>query len=278
MIKTLPIPVLRVTPQHGVSVVSRGRSRSTSSEDLSTSRETPLSSPAPLYLAALPRQKHERMRNVPDCEQWYRVLSDVQFRVYPMLSEFEMRGLRRHWERIWSVRHNKGLVRFVGVSLRPFVAEQWAFGTRISTDFVAGMRAGDVVTLCRRMAQSLCFLHEGKVIGGPSMAKLNSWVAEGEEVQLILGPSVFKLAMKNNAIEELPPEVVAGDAWTAKSDVFVLGVLIAQLVKSSAEMAETKNRIWKKLLEHVVLEATKTNTEERAIAGRLVGIFQASID
>ena len=85
--------------------------------------------------------------------------------------------------------------------------------------------------------------------------------------------SNLKLLKNRNMIEtkkeaKNPPEVVAGDAWTAKSDVFVLGVLIAQLVKSSAEMAETKNRIWKKLLEHVVLEATTTNTEERAIAGR----------
>ena len=91
----------------------------------------------------------------------------------------------------------------------------------------------------------------------------------------MLAPVVFKLSSSD--VHALPPEVLQGEPWSAKADVFALGQLISRLAAANVEAQLPRSRIFLKLLQHCVLEASRADPLQRADAGRLVQIIETAI-
>ncbi len=294
------VPPLRNLPHSDAIAVPSGKPRSSSlssssysvDDSVSHSASSPSAQEGSWTEAAaaesysynggvMPPVKGQKQEDAPAGELWYSLIlshaSRLQFRVYPVLTAFETRALQQHWARMWALRRNEGVVPFMGAVTRPFVAELWAMAVRLDLQWAASREASFLVELCLSMAVSLRCLHEQhtNTLGSLSLACFALENQSVPKAKLMLSPTAVKLSTQDSSA--IPPEVLDGEPWSPKADVFALGCLIQRMAAANADMQLPKSRMFLKLLQHCVSEACNSDAQLRADAARVAQVIESAM-
>jgi hypothetical protein len=156
-LRHVPIPIVGATGGGSSGMSSKPRSSSLSSSSYSESPEQSSATPrsksqalagpsGPPYLfngGTMPHVKGSKIESAPSEELWYGLRlpagSRLQFRVYPVLTAFEMRSLRQHWTKLWRWRFL--LAFFFFFSPGQFAWHSWSAVVRGSGDAALCCRA-----------------------------------------------------------------------------------------------------------------------------------------
>ena len=203
------------------------------------------------------------------------------FRVYPIVTAYELRHLQSHWASLHSMADNEGLVKFLGAVRKPFYAEVFEYKKRLEMKDVADKPVLWLVDLILSMAKSLHTVQQdmGSLLGS---LNLDSYCLNEDgpaTVKILPYPTIFKRETPKTIQDALllPPEVLEGAPWDSRCDVYQWGQLATELALSNKALAESENAMYAKMITFVCEMAKVDNPDDRSTLESIVQIIENSI-
>jgi hypothetical protein len=218
------------------------------------------------------------MEGSPTGQLWYFLESEnIMFRVYPILSMYELKGCQKHWHSLSSVKCDS-LVPFLGIVMEPYTAEIFQLQKRLQLEALAGEKAMFLIKLFIKMAQVLHDVHNAtreSLLGRLELSTFCYVAGDPLGIKILLTPNLFK--RHDVQVSNIPPEILNGEGWDVSCDVWVLGEIIQSICLVNSDLNLPENAVYLKMVQFVVSLAT-AQPEERANLTTIVQIMHNAVE